>query len=99
MEKEGFVDKDLVSTEKCAQSIVASVQPGNAVICNSKVSYANMRSGPGPQNEVLMALDNKTPVEKLASVVNEETQHPWLKIQAMGRTGYVDAEMVAASCE
>jgi hypothetical protein len=38
MEKEGFVDKDLVSTEECAQSVVASVQPDKAVICNSKVS-------------------------------------------------------------
>ena len=105
MGKEGFVDKDLVSAEKCTRSAVVAVhpvadfQPGKAVICNSETSFANMRSGPGPQNDLVMALDNKTPVKKLAAAVNEETQHPWFKIQANGKTGYVDAEKVAASCD
>ena len=103
--KEGFVDKDLVSAERCTQSVVAAVQPvgafkpGKAVICNSEASFANMRSGPGPQNDLVMALDNYTPIKKLAAAVNEETQHPWLKIRAKGKTGYVDAEKVAASCD
>jgi len=103
--KKGFVDSELVSSAKCEETIASindtgmGFTPGKAFICNSEASFANMRAGPGPANDLIAALDNNTPVKKLAAAVNEETQHPWLKIQTKGKTGYVDAEKVATTCD
>jgi WD40 repeat protein len=76
-----------------------------AVICNPRVSIANVRAGPGAKNFALVdTLPNKTPVKILERAMNQEAGREWAKIEFRGsksgkvQTGYVDSISVTKEC-
>jgi WD40 repeat protein len=76
-----------------------------AVICNPRVSIANVRAGPGAKNFALVdTLPNKTPIKVLDRTMNQEAGREWAKIEFRGtktgktETGYVDSISVTKEC-
>lgn len=76
-----------------------------AVICNPKVSIANVRAGPGAKNFALVdTLPNKTPIKVLERTMNQEAGREWARIEFKStktgktETAYVDSISVVKEC-
>ncbi len=97
---EGFVDASSISTS-CNITPTAFVTPpaGSRVICNNASNFTNMRLGPNKDMfDVVSQLRNGDDVRVLERTTNPVSQQPWLKIEARGTVGFVDADYVADGC-
>lgn len=81
------------------QQQTISPQPNNAVVCNSKSSISNIRSGPNPVHfNIVATLVNNSPVVILGTEKNPESGHDWLKVSSQGVQGFIDSDWIATSC-
>jgi Bacterial SH3 domain len=70
-----------------------------AVICNANQTFANVRSGPNSrQFHIVATLPNQTGVKIVGETRNPESNHPWYEISFPSGRGFVDAELVQATC-
>ncbi len=97
--KSGFIDSDFVA-QSCDPEAAQSAKVNSAVICNRDADVTNVRTGPNAQNYPVAAmLENNQRISVLANATNPVTGHPWFKTSFNGKTGYVDTEKVAKSCD
>jgi hypothetical protein len=98
----GFIDQDYVVVGTCTLGVQAANHhqdsPTEAVACSNNQDHVNVRSGSNGQNELVMELKNGEKTKKLSDAVNPISGHPWVKINANGKEGYVDADKIAATC-
>jgi Bacterial SH3 domain len=94
----GFVDNELVS-KSCDVAVKPVQSPGRTLICNPGSAFTNMRLGPNKDKfDIVSQLTNGTAIRVLESTTNPDSNHPWLKIEASGEVGFVDADYVKDGC-
>jgi hypothetical protein len=111
-ESVGFVDNELVA-ENCliagplptaAPPVKPLVKPGyqprEAVVCNKKGDSANVRNAPNPKaSQVISKVFNLERLTIIGEANNPDSGQLYFKVRANGIEGFVDNELVSASCD
>jgi SH3-like domain-containing protein len=94
----GFIDSDSISSS-CNVEAASASNVQNAVVCNPKSQFTNVRSGPNSkQFPVLFKLENKNSIAVVGTAANPETGHVWKRIVVDNQEGFIDSDYVAISC-